>query len=140
MSCGVGCRHSLDPAFLCLWCRPAAVPLIRSLAWELPYAMGVALESKKKRYQNALSFAKIGLQLKIKTIPPSPGPFSFSFFFFLFFFLLFRVEITAHGSLQANGQIRAAAASLHHSHSNAGSELCLQHIPQLTGNAGSLPH
>ena len=37
-----------DPALLWLWCRPAAGDLIRSLAWELPYAMGVALKDKTK--------------------------------------------------------------------------------------------
>ena len=31
----------------------------------------------------------------------------------------------AYGGSQARGLIRAAAASLHHSHSNAGSKLCL---------------
>ena len=38
-----------DPALLWLWCRMAAVARIRPLAWELPYASGVALESKKKK-------------------------------------------------------------------------------------------
>ena len=37
----------------------------------------------------------------------------------------------AYGVSQARGQIGALAASLHHSHSNAGSEWCLQPIPQL---------
>ena len=49
MSCGVGCRLSSDPALLWLWYRPAAASLIRSLAWELPYAVGAALKSKKKK-------------------------------------------------------------------------------------------
>ena len=31
-----------------LWCRPAATALIRSLAWERPYAVVVALEIGKK--------------------------------------------------------------------------------------------
>ena len=48
MSCGVGCRHSSDPALLWLWCRPAAVALIRPLAREPPYAMGTAQEMAKK--------------------------------------------------------------------------------------------
>ena len=30
-------------------CRPAAIALIRPLAWEIPYAVGVALKSKKKK-------------------------------------------------------------------------------------------
>ena len=43
----VGRRHGLDPTWLWLWCRPAAVALIRPLVWEPPYAMGVVLQSKK---------------------------------------------------------------------------------------------
>ena len=37
-----------DPALLWLWCRPAAVALIRPLAWEPPYAAGVALKRQNK--------------------------------------------------------------------------------------------
>ena len=48
MSCGVGRRHGLDPALLGLWCRLAAVALIRPLAWKLPYAAGAALKKRKK--------------------------------------------------------------------------------------------
>ena len=56
MSCGVGCRCSLDPVLLWLWCRLAAAAPIRPLAWELPYVMGVALKNKKilKRRRNPL--------------------------------------------------------------------------------------
>jgi len=49
MSCGVGCRRGSDPALLWLWYRPAAVALIRPLAWEPPYAAGVALEKAKRQ-------------------------------------------------------------------------------------------
>ena len=49
MSCGVGHRQSLDLVLLWLWHRLAVVALIRPLAWELPYAMGVALKKKKER-------------------------------------------------------------------------------------------
>ena len=38
----------------------------------------------------------------------------------------------AYGDSQARGQIKAVAASLHHSHSNTRSEACLKPIPQLT--------
>ena len=48
MSPGKGRRCSSDPVLLWLWCRPAAVAPIRPLAWELPYATGVALKSKNK--------------------------------------------------------------------------------------------
>ena len=39
-----------------------------------------------------------------------------------FFFCFFRATLMAYGSSQARGQIRAAAAGLHHNHSNVGSE------------------
>ena len=46
MSCGVGHRHGLDLAWL--WHSPVAIALIGPLAWESPYATGVALEKGKK--------------------------------------------------------------------------------------------
>ena len=49
MSCGLGCRHSLDLALLWLWHRPEATAPIRPLSWEPPYAMGAALKKNKKR-------------------------------------------------------------------------------------------
>ena len=56
------------------------------------------------------------------------------------FFHLFRAESMAYGSSQARGQIRAVVASLHHNHSNTGSELRLQPTPQLMAMPGSLTH
>ena len=50
---------------------------------------------------------------------------------FLFFFLLVRATPSTYGGSQARGQIRAVAASLHHSHSNAGSKPPLRPTPQL---------
>ena len=47
VTCGVCRRCGLDPVWL--WCRPGAVALIRSLAWELLYAKGAALKSKKQK-------------------------------------------------------------------------------------------
>ena len=48
VSCGVGRRHGSDPALLWLWiCRLAVAALIRSLAWELPYAVSAAIKKKK---------------------------------------------------------------------------------------------
>ena len=49
MSCAIGGRHSLDPALLWLWLRPAATAQIRPLAWEPPYAIGAALKRQKKK-------------------------------------------------------------------------------------------
>ena len=52
VSCGVGHRCGLDPELLWQWRRLAAVPLIRPLVWEHPYAEGVALKKKKKKRPN----------------------------------------------------------------------------------------
>ena len=49
MSCGVGCRYGLDLVLLWLWCRPAAIAPIGPLAWEPPYAAGVAQEMAKRQ-------------------------------------------------------------------------------------------
>ena len=51
---------------------------------------------------------------------------------FFFFNTLLRTAPVAYGIFQARGQIRAAAASLHHSHSNARSEPHLRPTPPLT--------
>ena len=61
MSCGVGRRHGSDLALLWLWCRPAAITLIRPLAWEPPRASGEALKrqkTKKKTQKTTMSVNK----------------------------------------------------------------------------------
>ena len=49
MSCGVGHRRASDLALLWLWCRLAATAPIPPLAWEPPYAMGIAQEMENKK-------------------------------------------------------------------------------------------
>ena len=49
VSCGIGHGCSSDPTLLWLWRRPAATAPIRPLAWEPPYAVGVALENTKRQ-------------------------------------------------------------------------------------------
>jgi len=48
VSYGVGCRCGSDPELLWLCYRPVATAPIRPLAWESPYATGVALEKAKR--------------------------------------------------------------------------------------------
>ena len=48
MSCGVGCKRGWDPALLWLWHRQATVAPIGPLAWEPPYAAGMALKTDKR--------------------------------------------------------------------------------------------
>ena len=50
MSCGVGRRCGLDLELL--WPRWAGTAVIRPLAWEPPYAQGLALEKSKKKKRN----------------------------------------------------------------------------------------
>ena len=49
MSCGVGRRRGLDPVLLWLWRRLVATAPIGALAWEPPYAAGVAQEIAKRQ-------------------------------------------------------------------------------------------
>ena len=61
LSCGVGGRPGSDPALLWPWHRPAAVALLRPLAWEPPYGVGAVLESKKKKKMGVLVLALLQL-------------------------------------------------------------------------------
>ena len=59
------------------------------------------------------------------------------FIIIIFLAFIFRAVPVAYGGSQARGWIGAVAASLHHSHSNARSELRLQPTPQLIATPGS---
>ena len=63
MSCGIGCRHGSDLAWLWRWCRPAVVAPIQPVAWEPPYTTGVALKRQKKKI---IKINKIDKQDKMK--------------------------------------------------------------------------
>ena len=80
----------------------------------------------------------IGLELDLKKKKKKSLFYSIVFLFFSFlpFFLipsppLLTAAPVGYGSSQARGRIRVAAADLHHSHSNAGSELQLWPTLQL---------
>ena len=66
MSHGVGHRCSPDPALLWLLHRLVTATPIRPLAWEPPYAVGVALEKakrqKKKKKKKVVKFGQTTLQ------------------------------------------------------------------------------
>ena len=83
-------------------------------------------------------FYKIKTVLKVKSIKKVvftcfliPCLYFFLSFFFLVFLPFLGLLPQQRGDSQARGLIRAVAASLCQSHSNAGSELHLQPIPQL---------
>ena len=56
MSCGIGPRYGLNPTLLWLWCRLAVVAPIWPLAQEPPYAVSVAIKSKKKKTNKQKNF------------------------------------------------------------------------------------
>ena len=56
------------------------------------------------------------------------------------YFCFFLATCGAYGSFQARGLIGAAAAGLHNSHSNAGSELHLRPTPQLSSRRCEILH
>ena len=66
-SCGRGRRRGLHLVWLWLWYRLAATDLIRPLAWEPPYAAGVALKKrpkKKKKKKKKKGIVSSWLELK----------------------------------------------------------------------------
>ena len=65
MSCGVGRRCGSDLVLLWLWCRPAALTLIRPPAWEPPYAAGAALKRPNKKERKAVS-GKRGVKAEVR--------------------------------------------------------------------------
>ena len=68
----------------------------------------------------------------------SRTPIFYYFYFYLFIYLLFTAAPMAYGSSQTRGRIRAVAASLHHSHSNAKWEPRLWPAPQFMAILESL--
>ena len=70
LSCGIDRRQGSDLALLWVWCRLAAIALIRLLPWELPYATGMALKSRKKNYIKA--FSSTSPQHTVSLAPHSP--------------------------------------------------------------------
>ena len=65
MSCGIGRRCGSDHKLLC----PAAAAPIQSLAWELPYAAGAALQRKRKKKKKGKGERKT--QTEAKNSPSS---------------------------------------------------------------------
>ena len=73
MSCDVARRSCSDLALLWLWCRPVATAPIPPLAWEPPYAAGVAQEMAKRQTKNKQKNAYQGLKGKISFTFQFPG-------------------------------------------------------------------
>ena len=68
MSCAIGQRYGSDLALLWLWCRSAATAPNRPLAWESPYAAGVALKKTKKKKTEKAQKTKNTYTLKLRNV------------------------------------------------------------------------
>ena len=66
-----------DPMLLWLWGRPAAIARIQPLAWEVPYAVGVAIKKQTKKYVNLVcesqNFRLLDLARAFEGISYKPG-------------------------------------------------------------------
>ena len=160
--CGLGCRGSFDstPSLetsighrgspkkkkICIWVRInhwASYPTF-------PRLSSSSHDPRVLREQEGCSL-KIRHEDTPMSPPPPPLPlapalwgllpshhmssgliFTFLFFSFFFFFAISWAAPVAYGVPQARGLIEDTAASLHHSHCNAGPKPCLQPTPQLT--------
>ncbi len=83
MGCGVSHRCGLDLALLWLWRRLAAIALIRPLAWEPPYAEGVALEKAKRQKKKKKEKKKEKLSLMFLRFSPCCMNIEDTSFFFV---------------------------------------------------------
>ena len=90
MSYGVGCRDGSDLMWMWMWCTPMTTALIRPLACDRPYAVGVALKKNKEKFFPFLGGHKSVGQLETHpyffyfSIPPIQA-FGVSGFFVFFF-------------------------------------------------------
>ena len=66
MSCGVGCGCGSDLTLHWLWCKPAAVALIRPLAWEPPNATHAALKRQNNNNNKIFCIAQENLAIILK--------------------------------------------------------------------------
>ena len=90
---GIGCRRGWDPALLWLWRRAAAMAPIRPLAWEPPYALGVAL-GKANQINNQINKPPFVTYCKLTILSFFKNPYESSIqkptkqegFFFFFWF------------------------------------------------------
>ena len=72
MSCGIGRRSGLDPMLLWLWRSPVATAPIRPLAWEPPYAEGVAQEmAKRQKIKTKVGRSLLVQQVKDLALSPA---------------------------------------------------------------------
>ena len=75
MNCGMGRRHGLDPALLCLWYRPAAAAPIEPPAWETSYALDAALKRQKtkQKKEDMTEVAQVTVEARVQSLAQHSG-------------------------------------------------------------------
>ena len=120
MSCGIGLRRDSDLALLWLWCRLITVAPIRPLAWEPPYATGVALKRWKKKF--LMRFSPVNPHVNLILRPASRTQKCKLFFlpdnlmkidwvydlhpFLLYVYITYRKQISAKAYYKNNKSLR----------------------------------
>ena len=113
---------SLFPSVKCFYAYKVKRPYWPPRAEASTLSLGFLYVPLRHVCPHSLAWGKISISKKL----------SFTLLRVFVCFFLFMATTVAHGSSQASGWIRAAASSLHHSHSNAGSKPHLWPTPQLT--------
>ena len=106
---------------------------------DLSYIYDLHHNSQQLQILNPLSEARIWTCILMDTSQIHFHYTTVGTLYFYSFINFFRATPMAYESYQARGWIGATTASLHHSHSNNISELCLWPTPQLTATLDSLP-
>ena len=98
------------------------------------FETSIIKKKKKKRSSRcgAVEMNLISIQEDACLIPSLAQWVGDLAFFCFVLFCFFRGTPMAHRRFQVRGGIGAATAGLYHSHSNSGSEPCLEPTPQLT--------
>ena len=96
LSCGVGHRHGSDLALPWLWCRSAVTAPIWPLAWELPYAAGVALKREKKKNLILLIYSLVKLSINACCNATALLCIALNLLFFFFWFLCIKSWYIQH--------------------------------------------
>ena len=113
-------------------------------------AKGPKIEKKKKKVHILKVYKLLILSyvythesiitIKIETISMTPQSVLVSLCLFYFSFLFFMITPEAYESSHGRWQIEAAAAGLHHSHSDTGSQSPSVTYTEAYGDTGSLTH
>ena len=113
-----GDSNSCTQHLLSIYCVPGTWHALTPLA----HSCFIFIQQEKTKAKKGSMSRLWSLVSKWKCLEPIPGNVAPEYILFCLFVLFFRGTLAAHGGFQARGPIRAVAAGLGRSHSNAGSK------------------